>query len=77
MFYASTYLPALHVKNPLQSRLLKFQMSDHLQIRRLTSRALMPAKATKNAAGFDLYSPYNYSIPQFGKGLIVTDLQVF
>ena len=50
-------------------------MSDLLQIRRLTKRALLPAKATKDAAGYDLYSPYDYILPAHGKILIMTDLQ--
>ena len=50
-------------------------MSDLLQIIRLTKCAMLPTKSTKDAAGFDLYSPYDYIVPAHGKNLVMSDLQ--
>lgn len=47
-----------------------------LGFRLLSQYAVIPRKASKNAAGFDLCSAYDYIIPAKGKGLIKTDLVI-
>ena len=76
-FISSVFDKSSSIKTTNINQILThFQMSDLLQIRRLTRNAFLPAKATKDAAGYDLYSPYNYIVPARGKALILSDLQV-
>jgi dUTP pyrophosphatase len=43
---------------------------------RLSQKAILPTRSTTSAAGYDLYSAYNYVIPANGKCLVKTDLQI-
>jgi dUTP pyrophosphatase len=43
---------------------------------RLTQNALPPTRGSTKAAGLDLRSAYDVTIPAFGKGLVETDLAV-
>jgi len=47
-----------------------------LRFVKLTENAYAPTKATPDAAGFDLYSAYDYEIPAKGKQLVLTDIQI-
>jgi len=47
-----------------------------LKFKRLTENAYAPTKGSIRAAGFDLYSAYDYVIPAKGKGMCATDIQV-
>ncbi len=47
-----------------------------LRFVKLTQNAFAPSKATPDAAGFDLYSAYDYEIPAKGKQLVLTDIQI-
>ena len=47
-----------------------------LQFVRLTNNAYTPTKGSKGAAGFDLYSAYNYQLKPSDKILVQTDIQV-
>jgi dUTP pyrophosphatase len=47
-----------------------------LQFVRLTENALPPTRGSTLAAGLDLRSAYDITIPAFGKGLVETDLQI-
>ncbi|KFM57258.1 Deoxyuridine 5'-triphosphate nucleotidohydrolase, mitochondrial, partial [Stegodyphus mimosarum] len=51
-------------------------MKNILRFARLSNNAKAPTKGSKLAAGFDLYSAYDYSVPPSGKVLVLTDLQV-
>merc|ERR1712116_29762 len=47
-----------------------------LRFAKLSSNATAPTKGSKLAAGYDLYSAYDYTIPASGKMLVKTDIQV-
>lgn len=47
-----------------------------LRFVKLSKNAKAPSKGSKLAAGYDLYSAYDYSIPSKGKMLAMTDLQI-
>jgi dUTP pyrophosphatase len=47
-----------------------------LNVVKLSSKAYIPTKGSSSAAGFDLYSAYNYLIPPQDKVLVKTDLQI-
>lgn len=51
-------------------------MSTRVKVAKLTTCATMPTKGSKFAAGFDLYSAYEYTIPPHGKVVAKTDLQI-
>ncbi|XP_060560844.1 deoxyuridine 5'-triphosphate nucleotidohydrolase-like [Ruditapes philippinarum] len=53
---------------PLDSVFLKFA--------KLTQKAFTPTRGSKLAAGYDLYSAYDVSIPAKGKALVKTDIQI-
>ncbi|XP_069938091.1 deoxyuridine 5'-triphosphate nucleotidohydrolase, mitochondrial [Cherax quadricarinatus] len=47
-----------------------------LRFKKLTHNALTPSKGSKFAAGYDLCSAYDVTVPATGKALIKTDIQV-
>ncbi|CAF4842268.1 deoxyuridine 5'-triphosphate nucleotidohydrolase [Pieris napi] len=47
-----------------------------LKFSRLSEHAFPPVKGSEKAAGYDLKSAYNYTVPARGKELIKTDLQI-
>ena len=47
-----------------------------LKYKKLTSKASTPVRGSAKAAGIDLCSAYEYTVPAKGKCLIKTDLQV-
>jgi dUTP pyrophosphatase len=47
-----------------------------LKFVRLSENAFTPTKGSANAAGFDLYSAYNYIVKARTQNLILTDLQI-
>jgi dUTP pyrophosphatase len=51
-------------------------VKDVLRFVKLTENGYTPTKGTKDAAGFDLYSAYDYEIQPHGKILAQTDIQV-
>ena len=51
-------------------------VEDVLRFVKLTENAYAPTKGTEDAAGFDLYSAYDYEIPPSGKVLALTDIQI-
>lgn len=58
------------------SPMKKPKVADVLQIAKLTDKAIIPTKGSDKAAGYDLYSAYDYTIPAGGKVLAKTDVQV-
>ncbi|CAL1286396.1 unnamed protein product [Larinioides sclopetarius] len=51
-------------------------MKQVLRIAKLSNNAKIPTKGSKLAAGYDLYSAYDYVVPPKGKILAMTDIQV-
>eukprot|EP00088_Acartia_fossae_P070812 TRINITY_DN9573_c0_g1_i2.p1 TRINITY_DN9573_c0_g1~~TRINITY_DN9573_c0_g1_i2.p1 ORF type:complete len:175 (+),score=55.45 TRINITY_DN9573_c0_g1_i2:2-526(+) len=49
---------------------------DVLQVAKLTEKAIIPTRGSQKAAGYDLYSAYDYQIPPRGKILAKTDIQI-
>ncbi|XP_023669928.2 deoxyuridine 5'-triphosphate nucleotidohydrolase, mitochondrial isoform X1 [Paramormyrops kingsleyae] len=47
-----------------------------LKVARLSENATIPTKASAKAAGYDLYSAYDYSIAPMEKAVINTDIQI-
>lgn len=45
-----------------------------LKFKRLSNNARKPTKSSEKAAGFDLYSAYDYKVDARGKELVKTDL---
>jgi len=50
--------------------------NDILQVAKLTDKAIIPTRGSDKAAGYDLYSAYDYVIPARGKILAKTDVQI-
>lgn len=50
--------------------------SPKLYINKITNNATIPTRGSKYAAGYDLYSAYDYTILANGKELIKTDLSM-
>lgn len=51
-------------------------MPSKLLIKKLSNFASLPTKGSKLAAGYDLYSAYDYVIKARGKEMVKTDLQL-
>ena len=47
-----------------------------LYIRRLSEKAIIPKRATKDSAGFDLFSAKDCIIPSKGRGIVETDISI-
>ncbi|XP_050078590.1 deoxyuridine 5'-triphosphate nucleotidohydrolase [Anopheles maculipalpis] len=47
-----------------------------LKFAKLTEHAFAPTKGSAKAAGYDLRSAYDYTVPGRGKQLVMTDIQV-
>ncbi|XP_049536638.1 deoxyuridine 5'-triphosphate nucleotidohydrolase [Anopheles darlingi] len=47
-----------------------------LKFAKLTENAFAPTKGSAKAAGYDLRSAYDYTVPARGKLLVMTDIQV-
>ena len=49
---------------------------DNLEVKLLTSDSFVPCKASKEAAGYDLYSPKDYSVEADSRKLIMLDISL-
>lgn len=49
---------------------------NRVMFRKLTPNAIVPTKQSQDAAGFDLASPYVYTVPAHGRTVIATDLAI-
>jgi len=47
-----------------------------LRIKKISSNAITPKRGSEKAAGYDLFSAQDVSIPKQGKALISTDIQI-
>uniref|UniRef100_A0A7N9D985 Deoxyuridine 5'-triphosphate nucleotidohydrolase n=1 Tax=Macaca fascicularis TaxID=9541 RepID=A0A7N9D985_MACFA len=47
-----------------------------LRFARLSDHATAPTRGSARAAGYDLYSAYDYTIPPMEKALVKTDIQI-
>lgn len=47
-----------------------------LRFKKLSEKAFTPIRGSDKAAGFDLKSAYNLTIPARGRGLCMTDIQI-
>ena len=54
---------------------MTFQMSK-INVKKLTSNAQVPERATSGAAGFDLFAAQSKTIPARGRDCIPLDIQV-
>lgn len=51
-------------------------IGKELKFKKLSENAFAPSKGSAKAAGFDLRSAYDYVVPQKGKMMVSTDLQI-
>lgn len=51
--------------------------NEQLLIVKLTENAYTPTRGSLLAAGYDLYSAYDYIIPAEGKALVKTDIKIY
>ena len=49
---------------------------DEFRFVKMTKNAFAPNKGSLDAAGFDLFSAYDYEVPPNGKVLALTDIQI-
>merc|ERR1711988_2046174 len=74
------YLKSRHSHSILFSR--TFTQSNmpgeiiKMQVCKLSEHAMVPTKGSKLAAGYDLYSAYDYVIPAQGKVIAKTDISI-
>merc|ERR1712071_107192 len=69
--------PALHLKRASPASIHSvFKMLPILKFAKLTPNATAPSRGSKFAAGYDLYSAYDYKIPAMGKMIAMTDIQI-
>jgi len=54
----------------------KIKTGSTLRFKRLTENAEKPSKGSIQAAGYDLFSAYDYVVKAHGKELVKTDLQI-
>ncbi|XP_037694201.1 deoxyuridine 5'-triphosphate nucleotidohydrolase, mitochondrial-like [Choloepus didactylus] len=47
-----------------------------IRFARLSEHATAPTKGSARAAGYDLYSAYDYTVPPMGKALVKIDIQI-
>ncbi|CAI5644946.1 unnamed protein product [Oreochromis niloticus] len=47
-----------------------------LKFAKLSEHATTPTRGSAKAAGYDLYSAYDYSIPSMDKAIVKTDIQI-
>uniref|UniRef100_H0XKZ6 Deoxyuridine 5'-triphosphate nucleotidohydrolase n=1 Tax=Otolemur garnettii TaxID=30611 RepID=H0XKZ6_OTOGA len=50
--------------------------SIQLRFARLSEHATAPSRGSARAAGYDLYSAYDYTIPPMEKAIVKTDIQI-
>ena len=50
--------------------------SPKIRVLRLTENAIIPTRGSTSAAGLDLYSAYDITVPARGNVSVVTDLQI-
>ncbi|KRX48012.1 Deoxyuridine 5'-triphosphate nucleotidohydrolase [Trichinella murrelli] len=50
--------------------------TETLKFAKLSQYATAPSKGSQSAAGFDLYSAYDYCVPTKGRVLCMTDIQI-
>lgn len=68
-------LPATSISD-ICSPAKKLRFSDKLQVAKLSEHAIIPTRGSALAAGYDLYSAYDYVAPARGKVLAKTDIQI-
>ncbi|XP_060075207.1 deoxyuridine 5'-triphosphate nucleotidohydrolase, mitochondrial-like [Ylistrum balloti] len=61
---------------PVAKKSKTMPTSGILKFARLTKHAYSPSRGSKLAAGYDLYSAYDYMIPARGKQVVKTDIQI-
>ncbi|KAL4660722.1 deoxyuridine 5'-triphosphate nucleotidohydrolase, mitochondrial isoform X1 [Arapaima gigas] len=47
-----------------------------LKFAKLSENATVPTRGSTKAAGYDLYSAYNYTVPPLDKAVVMTDIQI-
>eukprot|EP00002_Diphylleia_rotans_P000526 TRINITY_DN10279_c0_g5_i1.p1 TRINITY_DN10279_c0_g5~~TRINITY_DN10279_c0_g5_i1.p1 ORF type:complete len:163 (-),score=39.27 TRINITY_DN10279_c0_g5_i1:227-715(-) len=57
------------------SKLFKMT-SEVLKVKKLSEHATIPTRGSSKAAGWDLYSAYDYVVPARGKELVKTDIAI-
>ena len=50
---------------------------EKIRVVRLTENAIIPTRGSTSAAGLDLYSAYDITVPARGNVSVATDLQIY
>ncbi|XP_053451017.1 deoxyuridine 5'-triphosphate nucleotidohydrolase, mitochondrial isoform X2 [Nycticebus coucang] len=60
------------------SKRARTEVKGNIQLRfaRLSEHATAPSRGSARAAGYDLYSAYDYTIPPMEKAIVKTDIQI-
>lgn len=54
----------------------KLKTIDMMQVKKLSEFAIIPTRGSQFAAGFDLSSAYDVTVPARGKALVKTDIAI-
>jgi dUTP pyrophosphatase len=54
----------------------KIKTTEMMQVKKLTEFAIIPTRGSQFAAGFDLSSAYDVTVPTRGKALVKTDIAI-
>lgn len=52
------------------------RLEEVLRVKKLSEHAVIPTRGSAGAAGYDLSSAYDYTVPARGKELVKTDLSI-
>jgi len=70
-----TNVPSM-MRSPAKRALLQEEDVPKLQFAKMTEKAHAPTRGSKYAAGYDLKSAYEYTVPKRGSCLVKTDIQI-
>lgn len=74
--YPSVAMPCSEVPAVSVSKRARAEDDAPLRFVRLSEHATAPTRGSARAAGYDLYSAYDYTIPSMEKALVKTDIQI-
>merc|ERR1711990_371717 len=70
------FLPSKSISSKMPGETTQTSLKTVLEVCKLSEHALIPTKGSKTAAGYDLYSAYDYVIPGQGKIIAKTDISI-
>uniref|UniRef100_A0A8C9TRY2 Deoxyuridine 5'-triphosphate nucleotidohydrolase n=1 Tax=Scleropages formosus TaxID=113540 RepID=A0A8C9TRY2_SCLFO len=58
------------------SKIILCTLQPVLKFAKLSENATVPTRGSARAAGYDLYSAYDYTVPPLDKAVVKTDIQI-